>query len=214
MISVTQILDQFPEAELISWKLRVGKAKAEAVSKESLEIGSLVDKAIQKEIKSGKREVELAGSTQVITQAAQTCLQGWQVFKQQHPEFIPTVIRIQYELSYEDLIGHPDFEREDRGWGIDDLKCASQIRPSHWTQVAGYAWLKQMQFKLGLPAWHGLLRLDKISGQPEYVQLTDPNEIKYEIEVWNHYRALYGHRERVAERTRIQKEQEAYDYIP
>ena len=213
MISVTQIIDTFPEKELTEWKIRVGKAKSEAVSQEALAIGSLVDKAIQKEIKSGKRELELKGSTEAITQAVQTCLQGWQIFKQQHPEFVPTITRIQYELTYEDLMGHPDFEREEKGWGFDDLKCASQIRPSHWTQVAGYAWLKQMQFKLGPPAWLGILRLDKVSGQPEYVQLTEPKEIQYEIEVWNHYRALYGHRERVAERNRILKEEEAMNHV-
>ena len=47
MLSVTQVLDAFPEADLIAWKLRVGPKQAQAISQEALRVGTVVDQLIQ-----------------------------------------------------------------------------------------------------------------------------------------------------------------------
>ena len=84
-----------------------------------------------------------------------------------------------------------------------DLKCGSQIRPSHWTQVAAYSWLSDPEVNTNILA---ILRLDKVTGSYEYVELTDPDQIDYEVQVWLNYKVLYEHRARVAERSRTMRE--------
>ena len=116
---------------------------------------------------------------------------------------------MQEELTYQDILGHPDFRLlRDMQRGIVDLKCATAIRPSYWTQVAAYSWLWSPEAQID---FLGILRLDKITGDYEYKELSDPTEILYERDVWMSYLSLYRHRQRVAERSRIESEQEAYD---
>lgn len=203
MPSVTELLDTFPEKELVEWKLRVGTAKAKKVSEEALEIGSTVDQAVQDALKG-------IPATQPICGPAAICLGAWQEFLRDHSWFTPSLLGMQEELQREDLVGHPDFRLTRNGLnGIIDLKCASAIRPSYWTQVAAYGWL---WVETGVE-FLGILRLDKVSGKPEYQEISTPDEIKYETDIWLDYVHLYRHRQRVAERSRIQREEETLDAL-
>lgn len=203
MISVTQILETFPEKELVEWKLRVGPVKAKQVSEEAKHIGSATDLKVQADCKGLPQDTfETLSSVEKV--AVESCWQGWQKFKADHPDFLPSLTGIQQELVQGEYIGHPDFLLKREGWfGVVDLKCASQIRPSHWTQVAAYSWLKDSEHNaLSL----AILRLDKTTGGYEYVELTDPDQINYEVQVWLNYKVLYEHRQRVAERSRTMRE--------
>lgn len=199
MVSVTQVLAQFPELELVQWQLRDPK-KAKQVSEEAKRIGSVTDQLIQEDCR-GKVVIPPGNTTPEMA-----CWQGWLKFKIDHPDFLPSITGIQQELVVGDYVGHPDFRllhMPANRHGICDLKCASQIRPSHWTQVAAYSWLWNPESNVDFLA---ILRLDKTTGSYEYVELTSPDEIDYEVQIWLNYKALYEHRQRVAERSRTMRE--------
>ena len=202
MVSVTEILDYFLERPLVDWMVRDPK-KAKQVSEEAKRIGSATDLLIQADVRG--TPVELP----VKDVPVMNCLEGWRKFKVAYPLFTTQIQAMQREISQGEIIGHPDFlmEWSDRPgrWGIVDLKCANQIRPGYWTQVAAYAWLKSPELN---PDVLGILRLDKERADFEYVELTDPSEIDYEVQIWLDYKQLYFHRQRVAERRRTQKEDE------
>lgn len=204
MPSVTEILETFPEAELVAWKLRVGAKKVKEVSEEALRIGTVVDKIVQAECRM--EQVELPPEASV-----ENCFRAWRNFLKESPSFPTTIVWMQQELSRFGITGHPDFYlKRGSAFGICDLKCASQIRPLHWTQVAAYSWLQHHETNADFLA---ILRLDKQTGNYEYVELTEPDEIDYEVQVWLNYKTLYEHRQQVATRSRTMKEDEAYDGV-
>lgn len=217
MPSVTEILNTFPERELIEWKLRVGPKKVKEVSEEALMIGKTVDELIQADVKG----LPIA-SHGLPTQDTPiyNCWLGWKKFKQAYPHFIPSLVGVQHELRRDEITGHPDFllqQNRHREYtsslnerGVCDLKCATQIRPNYWTQVAAYSWLQNSTENANFLA---ILRLDKVTGSYEYAELTDPDEIDYEVQVWLNYKVLYEHRQRVAERSRTMREDVAYDGV-
>jgi hypothetical protein len=204
MLSVTQVLDAFPEADLISWKLRVGPKKADEISQEALRAGSLVDGLIQRQFRQQTFEPPVNDLPVLNAWGA------WQLWNEQHPTFFASITTIQEELTDGELVGHPDLTcARDGGWGTVSIKCASRIRPVYWTQEAAYAVLRGIQYPtLGFPRFLGILRLDKQTGQPEYQELTNPKEIRYEMEGWRHYLWLYQHWEIVKSRTISQQEEE------
>ena len=204
MLSVTQVLDAFPEADLIAWKLRVGQKKAEDISQEALRVGSLVDGLIQRQFRQQTFELPINDLPALNAWGA------WQLWNEQHPHFFASITAIQEELTDGELVGHPDMTcTRERGWGTVSIKCANRIRPVYWTQEAAYAILRVTQYQtLGFPRFLGILRLDKQTGQPEYQELTNPKEIRYEMEGWRHYLWLYQHREIVKSRTISQQEEE------
>ena len=97
------------------------------------------------------------------------------------------------EVIYQDVLGHPDFVRQlpNGSWGIDDLKCATQIRPSHFAQLGGYAWLMQQSTDRPRPSWLGIIRLNKECSGYEYLRLTTRGDIELAISAFLHYRAMY-----------------------
>ena len=204
MVSVTQVLDTFPEAELIAWKLRVGAKKAEEISREALRVGSTVDQLIQRQVR--QQPLDLPVNDPPVLNA----WGAWRLYNEQHPAFLASITAIQEELTDGEIVGHPDLTcARAGGWGTVSIKCASQIRPVYWTQEAAYATLRMAGNPQCLPpVFLGILRLDKQTGQPEYQELTDPDAIRYEMDVWQHYLALYAHRERVKARTINQQEEE------
>ena len=204
MLSVTQVLEAFPEADLIAWKLRVGAKQAGAISREALRVGTVVDQMIQQEFRQQTVEVPFSDLPVLNAWGA------WQLHKKRNPGFFLSITAIQEELTDGEIVGHPDLTcTRDGGWGTVSIKCATRIRPIYWTQEAAYALLRGIQYpSLGFPRFLGILRLDKQTGQPEYQELTDPTEIRYEMEVWRYYLALYQHREVVKARTIGQQEEE------
>ena len=172
MPSVTEILSTFPERELVEWQLRVGPKKAKEVSEEALRIGKAVDLMIQEDYRTRIPQLGLS-----IDPSIQNCLRGWNEFIVDYPDFYDEVINLQQELIRDGIVGHPDFRLlRQRKRGIVDLKCATQIRPGYWTQTGGYSWLENDEDNVD---FLGILRLDKVTGSYEYVELTDPDEIDY-----------------------------------
>lgn len=209
MVSVTEILDYYVERPLVDWMLRDPK-KAKQVSEEALRIGSTVDKLIQEDFRQRIPQLGLGEDPTI-----QRCLEGWNMFIIAHPEFYDSVTDVQTELVHEDLIGHPDFLRHlptNTGqWGIDDLKCATQLRPSHFVQLGGYAWLiQQSQPARPRPSWLGIVRLDKERPTYDYLQLTKPADIDLAIAAFCHYRAMYQMRETVKHWVTTAKEDMVY----
>lgn len=199
MPSVTEILDTFPEAELVAWKLRMGAKKVAEIGTEAKRIGSTVDVAIQTMRRTGTPP---AGTPDP---AIAHCLRGWQQFTEEHPALVDSITGMQTERQRGDILGHPDFEvRRVEGWGFLSLKCAGQIRPVYWTQEAAYSWLRNAEVNA---TYLGILRLDKEGKGYELQELMDPEEIDYEVQVWLNYLTLYRHRERVAHRARTWKEE-------
>ena len=212
MLSVTTILDYFTEPELLAWYLKNGKAKCEQIGNEAKKIGNRTDTLIQVNLK------ELAYTMPAVNPdptdvSVSNCLAGWEAFKFDHPEFCPSVVSCQIELQVGELVGHPDFElQQKRGWGIVDLKTSKQIQPKHWTQVVQYAWMQQQIRGCEKAAFVGILRLDKNeAGAYQYQELTSLEDFVYENKVFEAYLTAYQHAQKVRERVRAILEQEVLD---
>ena len=205
-ISVTQLIDLFPEKELVNWMLRDPK-KAKQVSEEALRVGKAVDTLAQRQYRQETVEVPL--NDPPVNEA----WGNWQLFLSEHPTFFPSISNIQKELIAGNYIGHPDFLRRLSSYqmGIDDLKCASQIRPNHFVQLGGYAWLLT-KHALPMPTWLGIIRVGKERPNDyDYLQLTEPADIQTAIEAFLHYKGIYELRETVKRWVIQQKEAKALE---
>jgi len=193
MDSVTQIIEYYPEPEINRWILRVGKIRAERISKEAREIGTIVDGIVKNDIKTGKLIVP--SFPENYFQLVFNCLNGWELFKKDHPGFIKSVKHIDRELVDEEdqIVGHPDMEIDDGvRRGIVDIKCAGAIRPRNWTQTAKYLHLTGHDIHTN-KVFIAILRLDKITGLYEYKEIEDSLVIAYEVGVFNAFHKIYRH---------------------
>ena len=201
-VRVSRVLDYLTEPGLLSWFRKNSPAKTKKISDEAMRIGSEVDVLVQEDINTHKYIVP-------IDVSISNCMRGWELFKTEYPDFVPSVKEMQVELEYDGVIGHPDFILErDSGWGIVDLKCASAIRPRHWTQTAKYEHLLMMTKYLNSPGFIGILRLDKVTGLYEYKEINDRAYILYEIRVFDAYLTAYHHNFNNREIIRRQLEEE------
>ena len=209
MIHVTEVLDSLTEQELLRWMLTTPKAKREQISQEAMNVGHVVEDIIYADIR-GTGILPTAPPTPI---PVLNCLQAWQRFKEQHPTFCADVTGIQTEYTLGEIVGHSDLEVTDaRGWGIVDIKCSGAIYPKYWVQVCQYAWMKNMGLNgFGNPAFVGILRLDKKTGQFDYQEITDWQTMRYEQLVFEAYYTVYRHGEKVRERLRLALEKEVLD---
>ena len=194
MPSVTEVLGYLTEPELVKWIENNSKAKRKQISDAALDLGSRVDGLVQLDIKDGgylvpENDVRIASR-----------LRAWELFKKEHPEFVPSVIEIQTELTDGIVVGHPDFIHAN---GITDLKCSNSIWPKYWTQTAKYLDLR----KIKPPRFIAILRL-KDDGGYEYLKIEDEEYIKYEISVFEAYLVAYNHAFKNRELIRRQLEEE------
>lgn len=198
MPRVTEVLDYLTEPELISYIENNSKAKREAIRKEAFRIGSTVDSLVQQDINDGGY-LEPVGDEPV-----NTCLRAWELFKKDHPEFVPMVSSMQTELKQGELVGHLDFLMKDKKncrWGVVDLKCASSIRPKYWTQTGKYCDMVKhnleplllLNHEVDMPRFIGVLRLDKTTGLYEYKIIEDEDFIQYENTVFEAYYTAFNH---------------------
>ena len=224
MPSVTEVLDYATEPELMRWYRREGFAKCDRIGNEAKVIGTIVDETVQR-IVQGKTgdgiPVKLPGPE------VMNCLQAFSKFLTNHQGFIPSIKSLQAELRHGDLVGHPDFLIEEpHRWGIVDLKTSKRIYSKHWTQVAQYAFMQERLLRLAIQTveardslsqaklkecpqlFVAILRLDKESGQYEYVEVTDLAFIQSEVKMFDAYRMAYDHGTRVREFFRQQHEEE------
>ena len=130
--SVTKVLDAYTEPFLIEWKLKMGKVKSEAISKEALVIGTEVDALIRLDVTGQKWECDKS------VQAVKNCMLAWENFKQANPSYMQGVEGIQTELTSGDLVGHPDIYHLT---GIDDIKTGNSLtlRSKYCVQASKYA---------------------------------------------------------------------------
>lgn len=208
-ISVTQLIELYPEKELVEWQMRDPK-KAKQVSEEALRIGKAVDELVQRQYR--QQPIDVPANDPPVIQA----WENWQVFLSEYPTFLSYTSGIQEELTFDSYVGHPDFRRKlanQQQRGIDDLKCASQIRPSHFVQLGGYAWLEMAGLGLPMPDWLGIIRLNKDRPGYEYLQLNKPEQIQTAIDAWLHYKSLYELRDTVRGWVRDYREAEALDGV-
>lgn len=188
MPSVTEVLDYLTEPELLRWFRNNSKKKCDTIGEETRLIGIEVDGLIKEEILP-KGLIPPSQDQKIMN-----CMNAWCLFKKDHPEFVPGVKYMQRELSLDGVKGHPDFECIRKvGWGISDLKCSNAIRPKNFTQIAKYADLKMRLFKLNFPAFIEIIRLDRRTGLYEYRCVTDPEYIRYEIEVFDARYVAFRH---------------------
>lgn len=165
---ISQVLDYFAEPYLVAWKLK--NKDWQKVSQESLEIGSLIDLNVQKDINGEINNLVFTNP------AADKCWGAWLKFKKARPDVLDRLIQyrhnMQRELVLGDLVGHPDFILDDE---VIDLKTSKQVSKSHWMQTAQYA---KMAFVTPITQCHptkiSILRLDKLTGDYEYKTLEEP----------------------------------------
>ena len=193
--SVTEILDHLTEPELLSWMLRTPKAKREAKSDDSKTIGTIVDNLIRKDLFPNTPILVELKPLAKHEEAIGNCMKAWGIFKLERPDVISGIRGIQEELIHDGIIGHPDIYFEDAvRWGIIDVKTSKTIYPKYWTQTAEYSELKRLMLRiLNKPRFIGVLRLDKESGKPYYLEITDEDQIQYEVRVFESYRVTYEH---------------------
>lgn len=151
MIRVTEPLYYFSEPWLVDWKLMVGKAEANRISKSSMKIGSRVDELIktgEKPTKKDKPEVH-------------SCMQAFDKWRSIYtPLSLEIGVRLFKSIEEVEVTGEPDIFVDDV---LVDIKCATKISPSYWIQVNMYRKLQGETGKVGI------LRLDKTTGSYEYV---------------------------------------------
>lgn len=172
MPRVSEVIDYIQEPDLVKWKLKVGKVKAEAISREALQIGTQVDQIIQDELNG--RDVVAD-----VSEAVANCLKGWIKFKRENPGVFARMrenrAKMQTELTLGDLTGHPDFILGDE---VCDLKTSKSINKTHWMQTAQYGYMYDRMEKRLNPHIRkiSILRLDKTSnvGAYDYKVLEEP----------------------------------------
>lgn len=211
MPSVTEVLGYVVEKPLAEWMARQGLVKAQKIAKEAAFIGTWVDQAIQADLR-GLPLANAQPASNAVGEAIGNCLKAWQQFLIDHPDFRQSVTGIQTELRDGELVAHPDLElTEVARWGILDSKTASEIRPSHWAQAAKYHAMKAKQFRLVMPSFIAILRLDKKTGRYEYQELSDPLFIAEQLANFEAYYRIFQQGAALREYFRQQQEQEVLD---
>ena len=186
MPSVTEVLDYSIPPQLANWFKNNSKAKCEQIGTETARIGQLVDSLIQQDIKEGGY-VPPEEDAQALN-----CLGGWEQLKIDHPEFVPSVKKMQIELKVGDLIGHPDYVCEEKdGWGITDLKCTSGIRLKNYIQCSEYSGMLMAVEGRNFPSFVRIIRLQRDSDAYEWSEVRDQKFIRYCMETFQAYRSVY-----------------------
>lgn len=206
MYSVTQILDYFQPRPLVDWKLRMGKTKCERISKEALNIGSMVDKLVQEDVTKGTFEIPKDAPVQVSN-----CMAGWCAFKDKHGTLVSKIKRLQAELIHYDVLGHPDIIIEDDDFiEILDIKTSKSIRETYWVQTGQYMWMEMNTRPYELKKkdkFISILRLDKeVAGKFQYERLGQ-DVIEYAHDTFSRFYFLYTMPNQFREYLRLKKEE-------
>jgi hypothetical protein len=184
--SVTTILDAYQEPFLWEWKLKVGKAKAERISKEARQIGTEVDQLIQDDIQG--KGYQLEGRPDAVV----SCLKGWEAFKVKYPEYVKEIEGIQVELTQDGIVGHPDIVHK---LEINDIKSGNSLtlRPKYVIQASKYALMKEKNRA-------AILLLSKTNGNGNYLYVWwDGELLRYFGEtVFNAFRTIFEYEEMVS----------------
>ena len=147
---VTRIIDSFSPPELVEWKVRVGKAEANRVSKVALKFGSRVHELIEKDERVSKKDSE----------EVKNCMKAWDSWlaDNNHPMIMNGVTL--YDEARQ-IAGTPDFMV---GPELVDIKTSREVKASHFIQLGGYA-----SMMVSRPTKVSILRLDKQAGIYECV---------------------------------------------
>jgi hypothetical protein len=147
--SVSELVDYFQPEQLVEWKLRVGKAEANKISREALKIGKRLDDLIRTgELPTKKDKPEVKKCFEAVDKWRNRC-QPTLIF----PERIDNE-----ELK---LTGQPDFYWVEAD-ALIDMKSSKFISAGYYFQNGGYK-------RLGFPGSKiAVLRVDKKVGEYEY----------------------------------------------
>lgn len=201
MPSVTEVLDYSIPPQLANWFKNNSKKKCEEIGTETARIGSLVDSLIQQDIREG------GYVPPEEDQQALNCLAGWEKLKKEHPEFVPSVKRMQFELKVGDIIGHPDYDcEEEKGWGVTDLKCTSGIRFKNYIQTAKYSRMIMDLEGRNFPSFLRIIRLQRDSSAYEWSEIRDKNMIRYCMDLFESYYDVFKSERIMSEFFRCQLE--------
>ena len=203
MPRVTEVLDHVVHPQLANWFKNNSKMKCERIAEETARIGKTADSLIQQDVNEGGY-VPPEDDEQVMN-----CLKGWETIKKEHPSFVGSITEMQTELKYGGIVGHPDYiNKEERGWGITDLKCTSGIRMKNWIQIAMYAQMHMHIKNLEFPFFIRIIRLNRDGAPPEWLEITEPSYINYCMEQFYNYLSIFNSEEIMKEHFRQQLEEE------
>ena len=160
-IRVTEVLDFFAPPWLVDWKLRVGKAEANRISKAAMKIGSRVDELIKRSPMTGLVMEKSVADKEEVKNCMVAYKKWLEVYK---PKAITPCTRLYATIEGIEVTGEPDLDIDEC---ITDLKCASKISISHKIQDNVYEFIRR-QLKLKPYPEVAILRLDKITGSFEY----------------------------------------------
>lgn len=158
MIRVTEAIDFFKPKWYADWLLKVGKAKANRVSKKALKIGTRLHEIIASGTDTNSKD----------SKEVKNCFSAFIKWKER---YFVTLWDLPVRLNDETigLTGEPDFYWTNNQTLVD-FKTSSRINPEHFFQLGGYARLLQVQTLGSLtPISHlAILRLDKETAEFEY----------------------------------------------
>lgn len=147
---VTRILDYFATPELVDWKVRVGKAEANRVSKVALKFGSRVHELIEKDEEPTKKDSD----------EVKNCVHAYSCWVRDnnypHIENGKTLY-----CDKRMIAGTPDAMM---GETLIDFKTSREVKAINFIQLGGYASMMEIQ-----PKNLAILRLDKQLGIYEWV---------------------------------------------
>jgi hypothetical protein len=203
MPRVTEVLDYSSPPQLTNWFKNNSKAKCERIGAHTAGIGTIVDELVQQDIDEG------GYVPPEDNEEARNCLEQWEILKKDHPEFVTSVKEMQIDLEWDGITGHPDYYCEEGDeWGIADLKCTGGIRTKNWFQVGKYAELMMKMRKLQPPSFLRIIRLPRDGGTYEWLEIKDEKMIKYCMDAFQHYLAVFNNEPTMNEYFRQQKEEE------
>lgn len=147
---VTRILDYFAPPELVNWKVRVGKAEANKVSKVALKFGTRVHELIETNGKLSSKDGE----------EVKNCFKAFSSWKADNGN--PSLINgSTLFCERRGIAGTPDAMM---GETLIDFKTSREVKAVHFAQLGAYASLMSVT-----PKVLAILRLDKQSGIYEWV---------------------------------------------
>ena len=167
-VSVTEVLEYFPEPELVDWRIDTGRKESSRISRQTARLGTRVHEIIAGTSKLGKKD-----SVEV-----RNCIEAWQRFKHDYqPEIIAQEIEVRDYVCK--VIGHIDMVAKIMdSLVIIDWKTGGRINKKHLIQAAKYQQMAMQQYPKAATA---IVRLDKNLGSYEFKQQDTDNSFLVQV---------------------------------
>ena len=205
---VSEVAGYVKAPYLINWMVKKGKVASEAIRDHAGEVGTLVDICVQNDIfETGFKDIVADDCRKEFD----NCIDGWEAFKNKHPEFIEKARKYRDNMQIElvdkakGLTGHPDFCFPDE---LPDLKTSSSIKEDHWRQVVAYARMANAQLKYRITKLSIVWLDKKNAGNFKYVVVDNVKERNFWEDSFDRRLALMNEDSVYAELKRKQLEGE------